>query len=106
MAGRPRAEKKESWPDVPRTMAKLLDSARDQRECLVGTAGKRVDGAEDCGDQRYSDGDLPRSAEVEASLEDPRPVCEISSTKGDAAKIKQRDVQRDWMIGRVGELHG
>ena len=60
MAGRPRAEKNESRPDVPRTMAKLLDSARDQRACLVGTAGKRVGGAEGCGDQRYSDGDLPR----------------------------------------------
>jgi hypothetical protein len=87
-------------------MVKLLYSDRDQRECLVGTASKRVGGAEGCGGERYSDGDLPRSAEVEASREEPRRVCEISSTKVDAAEIKQREVQCDGMIGRLGDLHG
>jgi hypothetical protein len=51
--------------------------AGDQRERLVGPAGERVGGPEGGGDLRCPEGDLPRSAEVVASLEDSGRAWEI-----------------------------
>jgi hypothetical protein len=66
---------------VPRAIAELLDGARDQGEGLVSPAGEGVYGAESRGDERCPDDDLPRAAEVEASLEDPRRAWEIPATE-------------------------
>lgn len=105
MAGHPRAEKNKSGPNVLRGMLKLLNRRRDQRDSLVGPASKRVRGAEGCGDERYSDGDLPRSAEFETSREDKHRGREISSTKVGAAEIKQGEVQGEGRFVRLGKLH-
>ena len=86
--------------------AELLGGARDQRERLVSTAGEGVGGAEGRGDEWCPDADLPRSAEVETSLEDPRRVWEIPTTEVGAAEIEQTPVQREGMIGRFSDAHG
>jgi hypothetical protein len=62
--------------------AELLDGTRDQWERLVSTAGEGVGGAEGRGDERDPDADLPRSAEVEARLEDLGRAREIPATEG------------------------
>ena len=74
--------------------AELLDGARDQRERLVSPAGEGVCGAESRGDVRCPDDDLPRSAEVEAPLEDPGRAREIASTEVGEAEVEQPGEQR------------
>ena len=69
--------------------AELLDGARDQRERLVRSAGEGVGGAEGRRDDRYPDDDLPRSAEVEAPLEDPGRAWEIPATEVGAPEREQ-----------------
>src|SRR5215475_7691105 len=103
--GYPRAQKNERWPDVSLATVELLDGARDQRERLVGAAGEGVGGAEGRGDARYSDDELPRSAEVVAPLENPDRAWQIPTTEEGAAEIEQPEVQRPGMIGRFSDLH-
>ncbi len=92
---------------MPLAIAELLDGARDQRERLVGPAGEGVGGAKGRGDERCPGDDLPRSAEVEAALEDPRRAGEIPAAEVGEPEIGQRVVQREgMMIGRLGDLHG
>jgi hypothetical protein len=79
--------------------AELLDGARDQRERLVSTAGEGVCGAEGRGDDRRRDDELPRSAEVEAPLEDRGRAWEIPATEVDETEIEQPAVERPRMIG-------
>ena len=105
-AGQPREQKNERRPGVILATAALLDGPRDQRERLVGPAGEGVGGAEGRGDDRYPVDDLPRSAEVEASLEDPGRAREIPATEVDEAEIEQPPVQREGMIGRFSDPHG
>ena len=69
--------------------AELLDGARDQRERLISTAGEGVGGAEGRGDDRCPVDELPRPAEVEASLEDPGRAWEIPATEVGEAEIEQ-----------------
>ena len=87
-------------------MAELPDGARDQRERLVSPAGEGIGGAEGCGDGRYPQDDLPRSAEVEAPLEDSSRPREISATEVGETESDQPEVQRVRMIGRFSDLHG
>jgi hypothetical protein len=87
--GRPRAQKNERRLRESLATAELLDGARDQRERLVSTAGEGVGGAEGRADDRYPGDDLPRSAEVEAPLEDPGRAREIPATEMGEAEIAQ-----------------
>ena len=87
--GHPRAQKNERRPDVNLATAELLDGARDQRERLVSPAGEGVGGAEGRGDERCLGDELPRSAEVEAPLEDPGRAREIPATEVGEAEIEQ-----------------
>ena len=93
-AGPPRAQKNERRPDVILATAELLDGARHQRERLVSTAGEGVGGAEGRGGVRCPIDELPRSAEVEASLEDPGRAREIPATEVGEAEIEQPGEQR------------
>src|SRR6266481_1278765 len=86
-AGHSRAQKNECRPHVPRAIAKILDGPRDQRERLVATACEVVGDAKGRGDERCTDDDPPRSAEVEASLKDPRRAWESPATEVEAAEI-------------------
>ena len=65
----------------------LLDGTRGHRERLISTAGEGVGGAESRGDVWCPIDELPRSAEVEASLEDPGRAREIPSTEVGEAEI-------------------
>ncbi len=87
--GHPRAQKNERRPGVNRATAELLDGARDQRERLVSPAGEGVGGAEGRGDERCPDDELPRSAEVEAPLEDPGRAWEVPATEVGAPETEQ-----------------
>jgi hypothetical protein len=91
---------------VPLATAELLEGARDQREPLVSPAGESVGGAEGRGEDRCPDDELPRSAEVEASIEDPRRAWEIPATEVGEAEIEQRPDQREGMIGCLSDPHG
>ena len=82
----PRAQKNERRPDVILATAELLDGARHQRERLVSPAGEDVGGAEGRGDDRGPIDELPRSAEVEASLKDRGRAWEIPATEVDATR--------------------
>ena len=64
-----------------RATAELRDGARDQRERLVSPAGEGVGGAEGRGEEGGRVDELPRSAEVEAPLEDPDRAREIPATE-------------------------
>src|SRR4029450_9018309 len=79
---------------------------RHQRGRLVSPAGEGVCGAESRRDDRPPAAEPPRSAEVEASLEDPGRAWEIPATELGAAQIEQPDGQREGMIGRSSGLHG
>src|SRR4029450_7838225 len=104
--GHPRAQKNECRPGVYLATAELLGGARDQRERLVSPAGEGVCGAESRRDDRWPDAEPPRSAEVEASLEDPGRAWEIPATEVDEAEIEQPPVQRPGMIGRLSSPQG
>ena len=73
---------------------------------LVSPAGEGVGGAEGRGDDRCPDDELPRSAEVEAPLEDPGRAREIPATEVGAPETEQPEVQRVGMIGRFSDPHG
>jgi hypothetical protein len=103
--GFPRAQKNKRRPVVNLATAELLDGARHQRERLVSPAGEGVGGAEGRGEERCPDDDLPRSAEVEAPIEDSGRAREISATEVGAPEVEQREIQREGMIGRLSDLH-
>jgi hypothetical protein len=88
----PREEKNAHLGDEILT-TELFDGARDQRERFVSTAGKGVGGTEGRGDARYPEGDLPRSAEVVASLEDPGRAWEIPAPEVGVTECVQCRVQ-------------
>jgi hypothetical protein len=77
----PRAQKNERRPDVSLATVELLDGARDQRKRLVSPAGEGVCGAEGRGDGRCPGDELPRPAEVVASLKDRGRAWEIPATE-------------------------
>ena len=104
--GHPRAQKNERRPVVNLATAELFDGDRHQRERLVSPACEGQGGAEGRGEERCPDDDLPRSAEVEAPLEDPSRAREIPATQVDEAEIEQSEVQREGMIGLFSDPHG
>jgi hypothetical protein len=63
------------------TRAELRDGARDQRKRLVNTASKGVGGAQGRGEGRYRNDELPRSAKLEAALENAGGPWEIPATQ-------------------------
>ena len=87
--GRPRTQKNRAPAGCDAGAAGLLDGARDQWDRLVSPAGEGVGGAEGRGGERCPDDELPRPAELEAPLEDPRRAREIPATEVGAAKIEQ-----------------
>src|SRR4030095_4044441 len=104
--GHPRAQRDEPLRAGNLASAELLYDASNQRERFVSTAGEGIHGAEGRGGDRYRGDDLPRSAQVEGSLEDPGRAREISATEVGVAMSEQPPVQRDGMGGRFGDAHG
>src|SRR5215470_11959431 len=92
--GHPRAEKAEPRHAVPRATAEFVHGAGDERERILSTARDGVAGAEDGGDDRCHEGDLPRATEVEAPLEGPGCGGQISTLQEHAAEKMQRKGQR------------
>jgi hypothetical protein len=90
--GQPRAQENETWPGVTLATAEVRDGTRDQRQRLVSPAGEGVGGAEGRRDERCPGDELPRSAEVEAPLEDPGGAREIPATEMGAPEIEQPPV--------------
>ena len=104
--GHPRVQQNEGRPVVKRTTTERLDGVGDQRERLVSPAGEGVDGAEGRSDDRCPDDELPRSAAVEAPLEDPGRAWEVPATEVGEAETEQPEIQRQGMIGRFRDPHG
>ena len=86
--------------------AELRDGARDERARLVSPASEGVGGAEGRGEEWCPDDELPRAAEVVATLQDPGRAREIPATEVDEAETEQPVIQREGMIGRFSDLHG
>ena len=103
-AGRSRVQKDDPGSAAIQAIA-VFDGTHDQRERLISTAGEGVGGAESRGDDRYPVDELPRPAEVEASLEDPGRAWEISAAEVGAAEIEQPVVQRQGMISGFSDPH-
>src|SRR5215510_8777856 len=85
------------------TSAERLDGARDQCQRFLGPAGEGIGGAEGCGDVGYSVNELPRAADMEAPLQDPGRAREVSANRVRRAESEQREEQRLWMIGLLGD---
>ena len=84
--------------------AELLDGLRP-RERIISAAGEGIGGAEGRGDERCPADEMPRSAEVEAPLEDPGRAREIPAAEVSAPEINQPAVQCEGMIGRFSDPH-
>ena len=104
--GRRRAQNNERRPGVKLATSELLDGARDQRERLVSTAGEAVGDADGCGNVRCPVDELPRPAEVKASLEELDRARKIPATKVGAPELEQSPEQRPGMVRRFSGPHG
>src|SRR5262249_19679919 len=101
----PSAQEDELRSVVSLATVELLNRPRNQRQ-RFGVTGEAVGGAESRGDKWYRAVELPRLAVAETSLENTDRTGEISTSEMSSAKIEQPEVQRDGMVGCLGDLHG
>ena len=99
-------QRDETRPSIEGAPAEVLEGAPDERQRLIEAVGQGIGGAQGRGDKRCQDRDLPRPADIEASLQDRRRARRLTATEVGEAQIEQAEAQAERMIDDLRDAHG